>query len=130
MDQTGVLLVPGDNLTYHNTGDKQISIIAKDEKRAYTLVVASSCDGDILPFQQVWSGATTRSCPSADAPGMKEALERGFHFTVADSPKRTSHFSTLKTMKEVGKFTYLIRVGPKADFAVLVDGTDLRAIRS
>jgi hypothetical protein len=75
--------------------------VAKDEKRAYTLLVASTADGDFLPFQQVWAGATERSLPSRHAPRMQDALERGFDFTFAKSTKKTSHFSTLKTMKEV-----------------------------
>jgi hypothetical protein len=29
----------------------------KDEKCAFTLLVASTVDGDFLPFQQVWAGA-------------------------------------------------------------------------
>lgn len=31
---------------------------------------------------------------------MEKARDLGFNFVFADSPKRTSHFSTLKTMKE------------------------------
>ena len=34
-----------------------------DEKCAYTLLVASTADGDFLPFQQVWSGATACATP-------------------------------------------------------------------
>lgn len=101
MDQTGVYLVPGNNVTYNDKGAKQVNIASKDEKRAYTLVVASSCTGNMLPFQQVWSGASAKSCPTGNADGMEEALARGFHFTFAKSDKKSSHFSTLKTMIEV-----------------------------
>ena len=103
MDQTGVYVIPGDNFTYEERGKKQVVLVGKDEKRAYTLVVATSCDGDILPFQQVWGGATIRSCPSDDANGIEEARNLSFDFTFANSPKRGSHFSTLKTMKEVSR---------------------------
>ena len=75
--------------------------MAKDEKCAYTLLVASTADGDFLPFQQVWAGASERSLPSRHAHQMQDAFERGFDFTFAKSTKKTSHFSTLKTMKEV-----------------------------
>lgn len=101
MDQTGVYLVLGNNLTYNDRGARQVNIASLDKKRAYTLVVASSCAGDILPFQQVWSGATAKSCPTGNAEGMEEALDRGFHFKFAKSAKKTSHFSTFKTMVEV-----------------------------
>ncbi|KAF9066545.1 hypothetical protein BDP27DRAFT_1384278 [Rhodocollybia butyracea] len=64
-------------------------IINVDEKRAFTLLVGSSASGDILPFQAVWAGKTEKSLPSKDAPGMTEALQRGFHFTFAASEKKT-----------------------------------------
>ncbi|EGO28001.1 hypothetical protein SERLADRAFT_435774 [Serpula lacrymans var. lacrymans S7.9] len=107
MDQTGVYLVPGNNVTFNDRGAKQVNIASKDEKRAYTLVVASSCAGDLLPFQQVWSGASVKSCPTGNAKGMEEALDRGFHFTFANSPKKTSHFSTFKTMVEWMECVYI-----------------------
>jgi len=44
-------------------------------KRAYTLLVASSADGNFLPFQQVWAGATAQSLPSAGAAHMDDARE-------------------------------------------------------
>ncbi|KAF7793930.1 hypothetical protein EIP86_005052 [Pleurotus ostreatoroseus] len=100
MDQQGNYLMPHNDTTYHERGSRQVDITAKDEKRAYTVCVASTPDGNLLPFQQVWSGKTAKSLPSEDAEGMEEAHDLGFHFTFADSPKRTSHFSTLKTMKE------------------------------
>jgi hypothetical protein len=67
----------------------------------YMLLIASTADGDFLPFQQVWAGASEQSLPSLNAPGMQDALDRGFDFTFAKSDKKTSHFSTIKTMKEV-----------------------------
>ena len=78
-----------------------MDIVAKDEKCAFTLLVASTADGDFLPFQQVWAGASDRSLPSKNAPQMQDALDRGFDFAFVKSEKKTSHFSTLKTMKEV-----------------------------
>ncbi|EPS95422.1 hypothetical protein FOMPIDRAFT_1132449 [Fomitopsis schrenkii] len=100
MDQTGVYVLPNNNVTYAETGSRQVDVAAKDEKRAYTLCVATSADGDILPFQQIWSGQTSRSLPEREADGMNDALGHGFHFAFAASSKKTSHFSTLKTMKE------------------------------
>ena len=78
-----------------------MDIVAKDEKRSFTLLVASTTDGDFLPFQQVWAGASEQSLPTKNAPQMQDALDRGFDFSFAKSENKTSHFSTLKTMKEV-----------------------------
>lgn len=85
-----------------------MDIIAKDEKRAFTLLVASTPDGTFLPFQQVWAGASAQSLPSANAHGMSEARANGFDFTFAKSDKKGSHFSTLKTMKEVFYNCYIL----------------------
>jgi hypothetical protein len=47
-------------------------------------------------------GAMDRSTPSAHALRMSDALECRFDFTFAKSEKnKGSHYSTLKTMKEV-----------------------------
>ena len=101
MDQTGVILIASNNITYEEKGSCQIGVIGIDEKRAYTLAVGSAADGSYLPIQQVWAGATAKSIPPVDSPGMSDALKAGFHFAFAQSPKKGSHFSTLKTMKEV-----------------------------
>jgi hypothetical protein len=102
MDQIGVYILPNSGYTFEKGGSNQVDIIAKDEKHAYTLLVAGSANGYFLPFQQVWSGATNRSVPSDRAPHIAEARERGFDFTFANSEKnKGSHYSTLKTMKEV-----------------------------
>ncbi|GAW10512.1 DDE superfamily partial [Lentinula edodes] len=100
-DQQGIFVLPSSSKTYNTKGDSQVDIVAKDEKRAFTLFVTTTCAGDILPFQCVWAGKTAASLPSKDAPGMEKALGHGFCFTVAASEKSPrSHFSTLKTMKE------------------------------
>jgi len=101
VDQMGVYVLPNNSRTFHDKGAAQVDAVAKDEKQAYTLLVASTATVDFLPFQQVWGGKTSRFLPSATAPGMKDALEQCFHFTNAASEKNpNSHFSTLKMMKE------------------------------
>jgi hypothetical protein len=100
-DQIGNYILPSSGTTFAEHGLKQVDIVAKDEKRAYTLLVASTPEGTFLPFQQVWSGGTERSLPSPQAHGMTEGKEKGFDFAFAKSNKKGSHFSTLKTMKEV-----------------------------
>lgn len=101
-DQISVYILPNSGTTFEKWGAEQVDILANDEKHAYTLLVASSADGDFLPFQQVWAGATKQSLPTASAPGWQEAKELGFDFTFAKSEKKKgSHYSTFKTMKEV-----------------------------
>jgi hypothetical protein len=103
MDQQGILVLIGNNTTYDTTGSRQVCVAAKDEKRAYTLCVSSTPAGDILPFQQIGGGMTSKSLPfkgSLTQLPMSEAAKRGFHFAFAASEKTNSHFSTLKTMKE------------------------------
>ncbi|KAI9571895.1 hypothetical protein HD554DRAFT_2203156 [Boletus coccyginus] len=99
-DQIGNFILPSSGSTFAEHGSQQVDIIAKDKKRAYTLLVASTPDGTFLPFQQVWDGASEHSLPSRNASGMTEAREQGFDFAFVKSRKKRNHFSTLKTMKE------------------------------
>ncbi|KAG1736095.1 uncharacterized protein EDB91DRAFT_1083444 [Suillus paluster] len=84
-DQVGCYLLPNSSTTFHERGSKQVVFTA---------------DGDFLPFQQVWAGASERSLPSHNAHGMNGAIEHGFHFAFVKSDKKMSHYSTLKTMQE------------------------------
>ncbi|KAF8421125.1 hypothetical protein L210DRAFT_3424578, partial [Boletus edulis BED1] len=99
-DQIGNYVLPSSGTTFAERGSRQVDIVAKDEKRAYTLLVASTPEGTFLPFQQVWAGASVQLLPSVSAQRMAEAHSHGFDFAFAKSNKRGSHFSTLKTMKE------------------------------
>ncbi|KAJ7905213.1 hypothetical protein B0H13DRAFT_1881222 [Mycena leptocephala] len=103
-NQTGVYIRPNHSQTFEVHGSKQVSVTGNDEKCAYTMGVASTAGGTLLPLEQVWSGLTDCSLPKKTADGYDDAKKRGFHFTFATSKKATSHFSTLKTMKEVVKF--------------------------
>ncbi|KIY62283.1 hypothetical protein CYLTODRAFT_182575 [Cylindrobasidium torrendii FP15055 ss-10] len=101
MDQQGVFLLPNASSTLEEAGSRQVDVQAKDEKRAFTICVSSTADGDFLPFQSVWGGQSARSLPSESAARMQEAKAYGFDFTFAKSEtSKRSHFSTLKTMKE------------------------------
>ncbi|KAJ6471333.1 hypothetical protein C8R45DRAFT_836409, partial [Mycena sanguinolenta] len=81
-------------------GSKQVDLVAKDEKRAYTMMLASTPAGDFLPVQAVWAGKTGGSLPTKNAKKMQEAVDRGFIFSSAKSfKKKGSHFSTLTTME-------------------------------
>lgn len=57
-DQIGVYILLSSGPTFAEHGLQQVEIVAKNEKWAYTLLVASTPEGTFLPFQQVWSGST------------------------------------------------------------------------
>jgi hypothetical protein len=57
----------GGGLTFDIIGSSQVPVLNLDEKRAFTLVVAVSAAGDLLPFQAVFQGKTMQSVPSTTA---------------------------------------------------------------
>ncbi|KAJ3007872.1 hypothetical protein NUW54_g3377 [Trametes sanguinea] len=95
-DQAGVLLMPSGKQTYEVKGSKDVNVHAHDEKRQMTIVVASSLDGKLLPFQSVWGGTTNVSLPSTEAPRRAEADELGFVYAHGD----TRHWSSKETTKK------------------------------
>ncbi|THU80666.1 hypothetical protein K435DRAFT_600201, partial [Dendrothele bispora CBS 962.96] len=100
-DQMGIYVIPNSSRTFHTKGDKQVDIVGKEEKRAFTIFVTSTPSGNALPFQIIWGGQSSGSLPSKEATGMDEAVEFGFDFTFAKSKTSPrSHFSTQKTMGE------------------------------
>lgn len=116
-DQTGISLFPVGNKTWEVRGSKQVPTYNHDEKRQvrtcehsqscvltrhlqYTLVVASSNGGDILPFQSVWGGSTPASLPSQKALRREEADREGFTYAHGD----TRHWSSLETTKAVSSY--------------------------
>lgn len=62
-DQTGVVLLPVGKRTWNERGAKQVSVFAKDEKRQFTMMVASAASGRMLPFQAIWASKTAASLP-------------------------------------------------------------------
>ncbi|KAJ7883608.1 hypothetical protein B0H13DRAFT_1513653, partial [Mycena leptocephala] len=99
-DQAGNYLLPASGHTFHDRAAKQVDVVAKDEKRAYTMMVASTPTGNFLPTQAIWSGKTPGSLPKLSADKMNEAISRGFVFSSAKSQKKGSHFATFSTMEE------------------------------
>jgi hypothetical protein len=100
MDQLGVTLPISNNTTYDVIGQKQIDIAACDKKQAFTLAVSSTLSDNMLLFQQIWSSSQPKSLPKEET--CCPAGAKGFiKFSLAQSAKHTSHFSTLETMKDV-----------------------------
>jgi hypothetical protein len=75
MDQTQFPLQMGGGLTFETLGSKQVSVSRLEEKRAFSLLVAISGEGDVLPFQGVYQGMTVASMPSNKAHGYSEAIK-------------------------------------------------------
>ena len=95
-DQTQVVLQGGAKVSWHRTGDTQVTTHGLDEKRAMTLLVGVSASGCLLPFQSMWQGATVRSLPSAHSPGYDDAISKGFLFEFT---KTQTYWSTISTMQ-------------------------------
>jgi len=95
-DQTQVVLQGGAKVSWHRTGDKQVTTHSLDEKRAMTLLVGVSASGSLLPFQCMWQGATARSLPSTHSAGYDDAINKGFLFEFT---KTQTYWSTISTMK-------------------------------
>jgi hypothetical protein len=92
-DQTAVVLIPGANQrTYNEKGVKQVSLLGLEEKRALTVLLATSADGKVLPAQEVWFGKTVASLPTPTA--RAESESEGFLFST--NPK--NHWSNEATM--------------------------------
>ena len=49
-DQTGVRYSADNIETYAPIGSKQVEVVGKDERRAFTLMVGISMSGEVLPF--------------------------------------------------------------------------------
>ncbi|KAF9520263.1 hypothetical protein BS47DRAFT_1287271, partial [Hydnum rufescens UP504] len=93
VDQTGVCLIPARNKTWVPTGSKQVNTFGKEEKQQFTLMVASSAAGDLLPFQAIIKGKTLRSLPSNNS--QAEGEQMGIIWTLGGE----NHWSSLKAMK-------------------------------
>ncbi|KAG8692274.1 hypothetical protein FRC09_011339 [Ceratobasidium sp. 395] len=94
-DQTQVVYSPGDKRTWTTAGERQISVLGIEDKRAFTLMVGVSCSGALLPFQAIYAGKSARSVPNSDAPGYAEAQKLGFLF---DHSNTSTYWSTFDTM--------------------------------
>ncbi|KAI1782659.1 hypothetical protein LXA43DRAFT_866064, partial [Ganoderma leucocontextum] len=109
-DQTQVVYSSGSKLTYAPTNSKQVAVVGADEKRAFTLMVGVSLNGDVLPFQAIYQGSDQKkSLPQSSAMGYDEAMRFKFRLELS---KTKTYWSTMSTMK-----SYVIFVlGPYFDY--------------
>ena len=95
-DQTQHLYAPGPKMTWAEKGSSQVEVIGEDEKRAFTVMVSVSADGTLLPFQAIYGGLTSRSCPNSSSPCYNEAIEAGFRFEFSGTK---TYWANQKTMR-------------------------------
>jgi hypothetical protein len=95
-DQTQVVYSAGSASSWNETGQRQVSILGADEKRAFTLMVSISMSGKVLPPQAIYSGKTTRSVPDASSAGFAHAKSLGIRFVPSLT---TNYWATLGTMQ-------------------------------
>ncbi|KAK7676989.1 hypothetical protein QCA50_020018 [Cerrena zonata] len=95
IDQTQVVISGGSGYTYETIGSKQVSATGHEEKRAFTVLVGVSASGEVLPFQTIWHGKTSKVLPTKDAPYRKEADEIGM---VWEASQTDTYWSTFATM--------------------------------
>ena len=92
-DQTGVKYIPVASWTMEREGSQKVEIVAKDDKRQITAVLAGSLKGDFLPLQIIYEGKTSRCLPAVKFPP-------DWHGTFSEN-----HWSNEETMRD-----YLVKV--------------------
>lgn len=83
-------------MTWAPTGERQVSIVGVEDKRALTLLQSISMSGDVLPFQAIYVGKSARSLPEDTAPSFDTALALGFIFEFSQTK---TYWSTQETMR-------------------------------
>lgn len=68
LDQTGIHYVPAGSWTMEKEGANRVEIVAADDKRQITAVLAGTLSGDFLPPQLVYKGTTHRCLPTVVFP--------------------------------------------------------------
>ena len=96
-DQTQVLYSSGGRLTWAPTNSKQVPVVGMDDKRAFTLMVGVSLNGEVLPFQAIYQGVDVKkSLPQLTAQAYDEAMRLRFRLELS---KTKTYWSTMGTMK-------------------------------
>ena len=102
-DQTGFTYNKPGTSTYDPIGTNQVTIIGKEDKRSFTIMVGVSMSGEVLPFQIMYAGMTAGSLPEVNDPksafkaANDEAKRLRFRFESTKVPG--NHWSNINTMK-------------------------------
>jgi hypothetical protein len=95
IDQTNFIYQPNCTSTFEVVGSKQVGAVGKEEKRAATLVVGASGNGDLLVWQGIYEGKSWRSLPDKNCPGFQEALKKGFLINYSNTDTYWSTFDLM-----------------------------------
>ena len=102
-DQTGFTYNKPGTSTYDPIGTNQVTIIGKEDKRSFTIMVGVSMSREVLPFQIMYAGMTAGSLPEVNDPksafkaANDEAKRLRFRFESTKVPG--NHWSNINTMK-------------------------------
>ena len=102
-DQTGYTYGRPGVSTYDTIGTNQVTIIGKEDKRAFTIMVGVSMSGEVLPFQIMYAGKTPASLPSID--DLKSEFKavndeaKQLRFCFESTGISGNHWSNINTMK-------------------------------
>jgi hypothetical protein len=97
-DQAQGVYARGCNFTWAQTGSKQVSVVSAEDKRTTTIVVSVSSSGVLLPFQAVYEGKSSVSCPKKSANQHAKATVAGFRFEYSGNQ---TYWSTQETMRSL-----------------------------
>ncbi|KAE9389686.1 hypothetical protein BT96DRAFT_774835, partial [Gymnopus androsaceus JB14] len=95
-DQTQVVYAQGSNLTWAETGAKQVTVVGADKKHAFTAVVSVSNSRELLLIQSIYVGKSKHSCPNESAEHFKDTTAANFRFEYSDTK---TYWSTQETMR-------------------------------
>ena len=100
-DQMGNTYSQSGQSTYAETGTNQVTVVGKEDKRAFTIMVGVSMSGEVLPFQVIYVGSSSASLRRLEKPGSayktanNEAKRLRFQFENGGK----KHWSNMQTMK-------------------------------
>lgn len=102
-DQTGNNYARPGLSTYDPTGGNQVTIVGKEDKRAFTIMVGISMSGEVLPFQVMYAGKTEASLPDINDANSEfkdaNAEAKRLRFRFEPSGISGNHWSNLANMK-------------------------------
>jgi hypothetical protein len=84
-DQTGIHLVPtGGAKTWEEKNSKFVKFHGVDDKRQITVAASSTTNGQVLPFQVIFQGLTSRTLPPMNE-GRQVCEDAGWHLTYTSN---------------------------------------------
>jgi hypothetical protein len=95
-NQTQTVYQMGGKRTWNKAGEKQVTTMGMDKKRAFTLMPLILASSKLLPMQTIFHGQMTTSCPSKGARFYSEVVEYVFKF---EPSKLHTYWSTQATMQ-------------------------------